>query len=156
LGGERRSSKSSIKVGKNRGDSSTYIDDERRWRMTVVEENHEENSASASWRRRRRHQLCAPIGCRRRRAHASAAGELGGGEGRIRHGDGLPWLARQRRRLWAAVAKPRRWRRWRVCGVTSAHREEKGAVRLSVRPASAEERKRRKRGIRPKLRRKKV
>uniref|UniRef100_A0A0E0P975 DUF834 domain-containing protein n=1 Tax=Oryza rufipogon TaxID=4529 RepID=A0A0E0P975_ORYRU len=63
-----------------------------------------------------------------RRAHASAAARLGGGGDGLRHGDGLPWLARQRRR--------RQKDHGRRCNAASggvrmthsggAHREEKG------------------------------
>ena len=42
--------------------------------------------------------LVHPLAGLGRRAHASTAARLGGRGDGLRHGDGLPWLARQRRR----------------------------------------------------------
>uniref|UniRef100_A0A0D9Y8Y8 Uncharacterized protein n=1 Tax=Oryza glumipatula TaxID=40148 RepID=A0A0D9Y8Y8_9ORYZ len=91
-----------------------------RWRFT---EKGEENSVTAAWKRRRR-RLCSSIGRPGRCAHASAAARLDDGGDGLRHGAGLPWLARQRRRQqnrgrnaavggvsWRAVAAPTEERR---------------------------------------------
>uniref|UniRef100_A0A0E0Q6Z8 DUF834 domain-containing protein n=1 Tax=Oryza rufipogon TaxID=4529 RepID=A0A0E0Q6Z8_ORYRU len=62
------------------------------------------------------------------RAHASAAARLGGGGDGLRHGDGLPWLARQRRQRQKDHGRRRNAASGgvRMTHSGGAHREEGG------------------------------